>query len=158
MVVRESIGVFQELSLFVCSMCLMRMRTNYRVRDRIKFCAAMEERRRIPRRENLFRANAHLHFRTPQKCGKSQCTCLRIKWSPCLRPITPPRSVDSALPKLCQITGGNKSCTGGSNGTVNIFALWILSEGGSLSWCSIYNWGGWACCEQAETEEIGWTR
>ena len=41
-------------------------------------CAAMEERRRIQRCENLFRGNAHLRFRTPQKRGKSQCTHLCV--------------------------------------------------------------------------------
>lgn len=35
----------------------------------------MEERRQ---RENLFRRNAHLRFCTPQKCGKSHCTCLHV--------------------------------------------------------------------------------
>ena len=48
------------------------------VRQRIKLCAAMEERKRVQRRENLFRANSHLRFRIPQKRGKSQCTRLRV--------------------------------------------------------------------------------
>ena len=132
---------------------LLRMRTNYRVRHRIKFSAAMKggganRDVKIYLEQMHTSTSAHLHFRTPplphtstsahlrfctpQKCGKSQCTCLRVKWFPCLRPITPPRSVDSALPEPCQVTAGNKSCTGGSNGTVNIFALRILSEGGCL--------------------------
>ena len=37
-------------------------------------CAAMEERKRVQRRENLFRANSHLRSRIPQRRGKSQCT------------------------------------------------------------------------------------
>ena len=48
------------------------------VRQRTKFCAAMEERRSVQRRENLFRTNAHLRFRIPQKRGKSQCARLRV--------------------------------------------------------------------------------
>ena len=38
----------------------------------------MEERRRVQRRETLFRANSHLRFRIPQKRGKSKCTRLRV--------------------------------------------------------------------------------
>ena len=48
------------------------------VRHRIKYCSAMEERRRVQRRETLFRTNSHLRFRTPQKRGKSKCTRLRV--------------------------------------------------------------------------------
>ena len=47
------------------------------VRQRVKYCSAMEERRRIQRQETLFRSNSHLRFRTPQKRGKSKCTRLR---------------------------------------------------------------------------------
>ena len=48
------------------------------VRQRIKYCSAMEERRRVQRRETLFRANSHLRFRIPQKRGKSKCTRLGV--------------------------------------------------------------------------------
>ena len=124
----ESQSVCSRSCHFLCvQSVLLRMRTNYRVRHRIKFKDV-----KIYLEQMHISTSAHLCFRTPQKCWKSQCTRLRVKWSPCLRPITPPRSVDSALPEPCQVTGGNKSCTGGSNGTVNIFALRILSEGGSL--------------------------
>ena len=51
------------------------------VRQRVKLCAAMEERRRVHRQETLFRANSHLRFRTPQKRSKSGCTRLRINGS-----------------------------------------------------------------------------
>ena len=33
---------------------------------------------RVQKRESLFKENAHLRFRTPQKRGKSQCTRLRV--------------------------------------------------------------------------------
>ena len=58
MVVRESIRVFQELSLFVCSMCfIVHVHYNYRVRHWIKFCVAMEERRRIQLEEVMEQVN-----------------------------------------------------------------------------------------------------
>ena len=39
---------------------------------------AIEERKRIQRREHMFKTNAHLCFRTPQRRGMSQCNGLRI--------------------------------------------------------------------------------
>lgn len=48
------------------------------VRQRVKFCAAMDERRRVRRQESLFLSNSHLPFRTPQKRNKARCTRLRI--------------------------------------------------------------------------------
>ena len=49
-----------------------------KVRRRIKMCAAMEERKRVQRRESLFRKNANSRFRLPQKRKKSQSTRLRV--------------------------------------------------------------------------------
>ena len=54
--------------------CTMRRK----VRQRIKFCAAMEERKRVQKCEKLFKTNAYPRFRIPQKHQKSQCTCLRV--------------------------------------------------------------------------------
>ena len=48
------------------------------VQQRTKLCAAMEERSRVQRHENLFKTNAHLRFRIPQKRGKSQYARLRV--------------------------------------------------------------------------------
>ena len=47
------------------------------VRQCVKFCAAMEERKRVRQQEALFRTNSHLRFSIPQK-RKSGCTRLRI--------------------------------------------------------------------------------
>ena len=48
------------------------------VRQRVKLCSAMEERKRVCQREALFRANSHLRFNPPQKRSKSRCTRLRM--------------------------------------------------------------------------------
>ena len=48
------------------------------VQQRVKFCSAMEERKRVQRQESLFRSNSHLRFRTPQSRSKSKCTRLRV--------------------------------------------------------------------------------
>ena len=48
------------------------------VKQRIKFCAAMKERKLIQTREKLFRSSAPYRFKIPQKRGKSKCTCLRV--------------------------------------------------------------------------------
>ena len=48
------------------------------VRQRVKFCAAMEERKRVRQQEALFRTNSHLRFSIPQKRSKSGCTWLMI--------------------------------------------------------------------------------
>ena len=68
----------------------------------IKFSSAMEEGRRVQRRETLFRANSHLPFRIPQKREKSKCTHLHVNGV--LVTITTPTDVDPALPESCQIT------------------------------------------------------
>ena len=47
------------------------------VQQRTRFCAAMEE-RRLVRRNNLFKTNAHHRFRISQKHAKSQCVRLRV--------------------------------------------------------------------------------
>ena len=48
------------------------------VRQWVKFCSAMEERKRVQRQESLFRSNSHLRFCTPQSRSKSKCTRLRV--------------------------------------------------------------------------------
>ena len=52
--------------------------THKEVKRRIKICVAMEERKRVQRREHLFKTNAHSRFKLPQKRRKSQCTRLRM--------------------------------------------------------------------------------
>ena len=54
--------------------CMLRRQ----VRQRVKFCAATEERRRVYQQDSLFGANSHLRFRIPQKRSKSGCTRLQI--------------------------------------------------------------------------------
>ena len=49
-----------------------------KVCQRVKFCASMEERKRIWQQEAFFRTNSHIRFSIPQKCSKSGCTWLRI--------------------------------------------------------------------------------
>ena len=48
------------------------------LRKRIKMCEAMKERKRVQRREHLFRTNAPSRFKTPQGRKKSRCTRLRV--------------------------------------------------------------------------------
>ena len=48
------------------------------VKQRIKSCAAMKERKLIQTREKHFRSSAPYRFKIPQKRRKSQCTRLRV--------------------------------------------------------------------------------
>ena len=60
------------------ALCMMPSVPCGEVGQQIKLCAAMEERKHVQRRENLFSANSHLRFRIQQRRGKSQCTRLRV--------------------------------------------------------------------------------
>ena len=52
--------------------------TRKEVKKRIKLCSAMEERKRVQRREHLFRMNAHSRFKLLQKRKNLQCTRLHV--------------------------------------------------------------------------------
>ena len=65
---RPNVGPLHEAKCLACN----------EVRRRIKVCAAMKERKRVQRREYLFRKNANSRFKLPQKRKKSQCTRLRV--------------------------------------------------------------------------------
>ena len=48
------------------------------VRKHVEACAAMKERKRVLKREHLFRTNDNRHFKLPQWRKKSHCTRLRV--------------------------------------------------------------------------------
>ena len=47
------------------------------VKKRVKFCAAMEERRKVQRCEHMFKSKSKYRFKLPQR-KKNQSTCLRV--------------------------------------------------------------------------------
>ena len=76
--------------------------TRKEVKKRIKLCSAMEERKKVQRREHLFRMNAHSRFKLPQKREKSQCTRLRVEGRLISEPMQLLEAWTSHFEKLAQ--------------------------------------------------------
>ena len=121
------------------------------VRQRVKFCSAMEERKRVQRQESLFRSNSHLRFRTPQSRSKSKCTRLRVNgtllsdpslllqaWTQHFQNLA--KSQEETNPAVKESIEHSKTL------------LDNLPEGGGLSRCRLYHRGGRGHCEQDESQ------